>query len=331
MKLNALFCDGMVLAANRPIRVFGEGQGTVAVRFLQYEARMTSTKDRWCLTLPAIGHGGPYQMEIELNGVRTVLQDVYVGEVLLLHGQSNMKFQLRESNYPIASYQTCKRLRVFTVDNEYVDLKGLSQQDGWVSCDEETAGCFSAIGYHVGLQIASERDCAVGLISCSVGASVIESWMPKGTFADMGIDLSCDQIHFDHRYYPFNGEGFLYDRLLPLLVPYSLSCVIWYQGESNATPDEGALYDKMLTRLIAERRRDFEDENLPFVIIQLADCDNRAGRGWTLVQEAQMRVAQSVPYVKAVVCRDVCETNHIHPPTKHLLAKRVAEAILEKN
>ena len=332
MELNAIFCSGMVFAANKPIRVFGTGKGRATVIFLGIERSLESCGENWCVELPAQSYGGPFEMEITLNEKRWLLSDVYVGEVLLLHGQSNIQFRLCESSYPVEKYEACPQMRLFN-SLKYVNGEAKSLTDGWIPCTKQTAGIFSAIGYHVGLEIAKERGCAVGLIGCYQGASVIQSWLLQGTEKALGICIADEDRHRDHFKEPYrnwNTEGYLYEISVRTLMPYSLSWVIWYQGESNATSAEGAIYDRLLTALIEQRRSDFDDAELPFVIIELAECLARAGEGWTLVQKAQNRVAESVAGVQAVRCADVCENDNIHPPTKILLSKRVANVILGK-
>ena len=333
MELNAIFCNGMVLAANKPIRVFGTGAGCASVHFLDSEGSVQSTGEDWCIELPARSYGGPYEMEITLNGERRLLSDVYVGEVLLLHGQSNMQFRLCESSYPVEQYEACRQLRLFG-GLKYANGEVIRCVEGWTVCTKLTAGNFSAIGYHVGLEIAKERGCAVGLLACCQGASVIQSWLPQGSERALGICIADADRHRDHFKEPYrnwNIEGYLYEISVKSLMPYSLSYVIWYQGESNATVAEGAVYDKLLTELIEQRRSDFCDAKLPFVVIELADCLARAGEGWTLVQKAQSKVGASVAGVTTVRCADVCENDNIHPPTKILLSRRVAKAILGKS
>ena len=332
MELNAIFCNGMVLAANRPIRVFGTGSGCASIRFLDTEASVQTSDAFWCVELPARSYGGPYEMEITLNGERCLLRDVYVGEVLLLHGQSNIQFRLKESSYPVELYEVCPRLRLFSAP-KYADGEAKRPTEGWVVCTKQTAGIFSAIGYHVGLEIAKARDCAVGLIACCQGASVIQSWLPQGCEKALGICIADGDRHRDHFKEPYrnwNTEGCLYEISVKAVMPYSLSYVIWYQGESNATEAEGSVYDRLLTELIAQRRRDFADPDLPFVVVELAECLARAGEGWTLVQQAQNRVSKLVLGVQTVRCADVCENDNIHPPTKIYLSERIAGAILGK-
>ena len=332
MELNQIFCSGMVLAANKPIRIFGTGSGRAAVRFLGMEKSVVSAGADWCLELPAQPYGGPYELDITLDGVQQHLHDVYVGEVLLLHGQSNIQFRLNESSYPVEQYEACPRLRLFS-SPKFVNGEAKSLTDGWVACTKQTAGIFSAIGYHVGLEIAKARGCAVGLIACCQGASVIQTWLPKGTEEALGICIADADRHRDHFKEPYrnwNPEGYLYEMSVKPLMPYSLSYVIWYQGESNATVAEGKVYDKLLAALIAQRRRDFADPELPFVVVELAECLARAGEGWTLVQQAQNQVAERVFGVTTVRCADVCENDNIHPPTKIYLSERVASVILGK-
>ena len=332
MELNMLFRNGMVLAANKPIRIFGKGRGHVRVAFLNMTAECESSGEDWLVEIPGQPYGGPYEMTVTLNGMAHTISDIYVGEVLLLHGQSNIMFCLAESSYPVEQYEDEPHLHLFSLG--YLTEKSrFLPHDGWVRCKRENAGEWSAIGYHVGLRIARERGCAVGLIACYQGASIIQSWLPEGTEARLGIRLTPAQRHMDSSYplyKAWNREGVLYHFAVEAITPYSLSHVIWYQGESNTTEAEGAVYDRLLTALVEQRRIDFDTPGLPFVVVQLADLQSRCDAGWRAVQEAQARVGETLAGVKTVVCRDVCETDNIHPATKIRLSERICDAILEK-
>ena len=332
MKLNPIFTGGMVLAAYKPIRIFGQGKGRVSVSFLGYEHTLNSAGDDWLIELPPAPYGGPHTMQLSLDGEAVTLSDVYLGEVILLHGQSNIEFKMRESSSPAESYQSCELLRMFSVQNMHRGERW-EQRDGWIRCRADEVGDWSAIGYHVGMELVKKKNCAVGLIACYEGASVIQSWLPDGTMDEMGLFLQASDLHRDHTspvYSKWNGEGVLYRFMVEQLIPYSLSQVIWYQGESNASEAEGKVYHRLLARLVEQRRRDFADETLFFAVVQLADTHKRMkeNNGWRLVQEAQMRVAQEMTGVATVVCRDICETDQIHPPTKGLLAHRIVEVVL---
>lgn len=332
MNLNLLFRDGMVLAANKPIRIFGKGSGHARVSFLNMTAECDADGDSWLVELPPQPYGGPYEMTVELNGVRQTLSDVRIGEVLLLHGQSNMKFTLAESTYPSTCYESEPRLRLISLGYP-TEESSFSPEEGWVRCTAENAGQWSAIGYHVGLRLARERGCAVGMIGAYQGASVIQSWLPEGAEEKLGITLALEECHIDRRYPAYtawNRDGLLYHFAIEPILPYSLSCVIWYQGESNTSEAEGEVYGRLLRELIEQRRRDFADSELFFAVVQIADLEKRADAAWRAVQAAQARVETEMADVRTVVSRDVCERNDIHPPTKKALSDRICDAILEK-
>ncbi|MBQ8393000.1 MAG: hypothetical protein IJX51_04425 [Clostridia bacterium] len=328
MKLNQLFTSHMVLPANREIRVFGEGEGKISVVFNCAEASCVSSGGEWCVTLPCMEYGGPYEMEITMNGEKIVLEDIYIGEVYIFAGQSNMQFKIRESSYPKEKWVSNNNIRLFNTlrveEGEY-----FLPSHGWVVADADTVGYWPAIQYHTATEL-SKKGIAVGAISCFQGASVIESWVPKGAFESAGINIPIGERHKDHVdewFGRWNGDGQLYDFTFKKIAPYSVSGVVWYQGESDTSVTEGKVYATELCELIKVWRRDLKDEKLPFVIIQIADYDERNDEGWHLVQKAQLDVENMLDGVTTVICRDICESDNIHPPTKDILSKRVKDAI----
>ena len=329
MRLNSIFSDHAVFAADRPISVFGSGKGRATVRLGEVCVDVCSETDTWCIELPGMGYGGPYTLEFSSDEEKKVLGDIYIGEVLLFSGQSNMSFALKESNTPKEYYSAPMPLL------RYTKIADAGVAIPWSPADGISAEDWSALGYIAGKECALKKGVAIGVICCSQGASVIESWMPEGTLAKIGIDLSPEQKHLDHYhevYGQWNSDAFLYRQRLSHIIPYTLSGVVWYQGESDASPEEGALYQYELEALIRIWRSDFKNPALPFVIVQIADTAERIaqGEGWRLVQRAQEEISSLVPSVYTVISRDICETDDIHPKSKYALGCRIAEAITEK-
>ena len=93
--------------------------------------------------------------------------------------------------------------------------------------------------------------------------------------------------------------------------------------------EEAKVYAKELAELINVWREDLKDNNLPFIVIQLADYENEVidKKGWERMQLAQTEVCDLKENVYSVVCRDICEKNDIHPPTKDILSKRIADVL----
>ena len=330
MKLAPIFCDHTVLQANKPIRVFGEGRGTATVFFDGETRSVCSDGGFWCLEFSPRTYGGPYTLTATVNGENTVYEDIYVGEVILLAGQSNIEMKLDKTAFPKESIEDNPAVRYFVAER-FGTEDATTPADGWISCTKERAGRFSAIGYHLGMALSREKNTAVGLIACYRGASVIESWIP----AEIG---NREEFYLppEEKYYsPYvitahNEYGKLYGVRQQSIVPFSLGHVIWYQGESNTGKGEYKNYAKLLAELIDCWRKDFLDPRLPFYVVQIADFDERNDAAWKGIQTAQEKIVEFVDHVSVIHSADVCETFDIHPPTKDLLGKRIFECIMEK-
>ncbi|MBE6674605.1 MAG: sialate O-acetylesterase [Ruminococcaceae bacterium] len=324
--LNPIFSNGMVMQANKPVRIFGKGQGCVTVEFLGQTKNATSQKE-WLVEFEPQEYGGPYTMTISLDGKKTELSDIYFGDVYLLSGQSNIQFKMWERKEPADVYEGNENVRLFTVDRmEENTEERWGVADGWVTLTEENAKDFSAIGYYMSQELAKNGH-KVGLIACYQGASVIQSWLKKEVA--QRAELQVENKFADHEWFPiWNDDGVLYDFMLSKIIPYAMASVIWYQGESNASVDEARIYLRFLDALTSSWREDFMDKDLKFIIIQLADYIERDTEGWHLVQKAQSEAQKKLKNVKTVVCRDVCEVDDIHPRSKKELSMRIAKALL---
>ena len=321
--LNSIFCNDMIMQANKPVRFFGSGDGNVSVE-LNGVNKSTVSNGKWLIEFDAMGYGGPYEIKVMLDDKSIILNNVYFGDVYLLGGQSNMQFKLRESSESKENYKGNKNARLFTVDR-MEEGERFKECDGWVELTSDSAPDFSAIGYYVAQELATDER-KIGLIACYQGASVIQSWMSK-EYA-LVPEFKIENRFADHEWFPvWNDDGVLYENMLSKIIPYSMASVLWYQGESNASVDEANIYLEFLRALITNWREGFMDEKLEFIVVQLADHLDRAGYAWSKIQEQQMLAQDKIPYVKTVVCRDVCDNIDIHPKEKDILSKRIVQAL----
>lgn len=117
----------------------------------------------------------------------------------------------------------------------------------------------------------------------------------------------------------------LYNAVLHPLAPYALAGVVWYQGESNT--GNARDYAPMLRKLMGGWRQLFDNPQLPFVIVQLANymacVEQPQNTGWSQVREAQRTVALADPWAESVVNIDLGETQDIHPLRKKEVAERI--------
>ena len=85
----------------------------------------------------------------------------------------------------------------------------------------------------------------------------------------------------------------------------------------------------MLRLLIRQWRKDFEDCQLPFFIVQLPGYEEvPVANAWAMVREAQRRVCEEEENTFLVVTLDLGERKDIHPKHKKVLGERVASAAL---
>ena len=323
MRPSPLFRSHMVVQAGKPLKVFGTGDGTAVVRFNGVTASCVASNGTWCATLPPQAYGGPYSLVMDFGGRMEVCDDVYVGDVYIMAGQSNMQFKLEESNTPKEAYADVPLMRSFTTPRP--EPEPYSPRDGWIVCTRENAGRWSAIGYLFGRAISEKKGVAVGIVNCYQGAATVETWMPASLSEQPRFRLSREEQDPAHWCYAWNKAGWMYDHAFRLLAGNPVGGVVWYQGESNSGKGEHKVYAGLVAELIAQWRKDLLDERLPFAVVQIADLDVRRDDAWRGIQDAQLRVPSLCPNVTTVRCADVCETNTIHPPTKEPLARRLVD------
>ena len=332
MTLHKMFTSNMVLQANKPIRVFGEGKGKAEVRFLSNTYHSQTIGERWEILLPPMPYGGPYQMEIALDGHAVVLENVMIGEVILFAGQSNMQFAVgEEQTTEPFQYTTPSAIRTF-VQERVQPYEGLKSENGWVVCTKETLPQFSAIGYHVARILHQNKGISVGVIGCYQGASIIESWIEKSLISQPQYYVPKEQRRFNEshplyeEYGLWNVYGKLYRETFSKILPYTVGSIVWYQGESNTSVAESEIYPLWLKLLADSWRRDLGAPTLPFVIMQIADLEG-TGEEWTMLQEAQERAVPLILNAHLVVTKDVSERTNIHPADKRKVSERVYQVL----
>jgi sialate O-acetylesterase len=112
------------------------------------------------------------------------------------------------------------------------------------------------------------------------------------------------------------------------LIPYTIKGFAWYQGESNS--GRAAEYAKLLPALISDWRSRWQQGELPFLVVQLANYmavqNEPAEGGWAFIRESQLKTVQAVPNTALAVAIDIGETNDVHPLNKKEVGRRLALA-----
>jgi sialate O-acetylesterase len=128
---------------------------------------------------------------------------------------------------------------------------------------------------------------------------------------------------------PNHPCGLFYGSVSPY-APLAIKGVIWYQGESNACSpmDKAVNYHSLFTGLIKSWRKEWGQENLPFLFVELAPfrlmSPTPEDSVWSRVRDAQFK-ALSLPNTGMAVILDAGNESDIHPKDKKPVGERLAQ------
>ena len=120
----------------------------------------------------------------------------------------------------------------------------------------------------------------------------------------------------------------LYNAMIAPLKNCSFTGAIWYQGESNVSNRNE--YCDLLSTMITDWRHTFNDNELPFYIVELADflaLDNPGRAAWAEMRQVQAKVAEHNYKTVLIPNSDLGEWNDIHPLDKKTLGNRVTDSV----
>lgn len=129
---------------------------------------------------------------------------------------------------------------------------------------------------------------------------------------------------------PNDFPSLLFNGMINPLLPYTIKGVIWYQGESNA--GRAYQYRTAFPLMITDWRQHFNQEDFPFLFVQLAtfgtaNANSNSGSNWAELREAQA-MALSLPNTGMAVTTDIGDPKDIHPKNKQDVGKRLADIAL---
>jgi sialate O-acetylesterase len=180
-----LISDGMVLQRGMKCPLWGtaspgeevsvaldmSGQGLAA------KPAKADQDGKWRIELPELKAGGPYKLHINGKNKLTI-KDVYVGEVWIASGQSNMEWSLAASANAEKTIKESKnpQIRLFTVAKMTSAVPLVNVTGQWSECNPKTVGSFSAVAYFFGRDLHRALGVPIGLIHSSWGGTVAEAW-----------------------------------------------------------------------------------------------------------------------------------------------------------
>ena len=345
VKLPAIFSDGMVMQQQTKANLWGTATPnkkiTVTTGWNGKQYVATADKNgAWKLSVSTPEAGGPYSITFN-DGSKKTLNNILIGELWLCSGQSNMEMPMKGfKNQPVenANMDILRsknpNIRLFTVKRTSTFTPQTDVVGTWKEATPANVRDFSATAYYFGRLINEILDVPVGLVVAAWGGSACEAWMIslEGNWKyRLGAPMPAAPGQTAFHYKPVG----LYNAMIAPLLNYTVSGVIWYQGEDNW--NRAHTYADMFTTLINGWRAEWKQGDFPFYYCQIAPYDygiiTEKGKeviNSAYLREAQAKVEHRVPNSGMAVLLDAGMEKGIHPAKKQIAGERLALLALTK-
>lgn len=279
-----------------------------------------SAQGHFTATLRGLPAGGPYSVELACGRERVQVDEVYVGDLWLMAGQSNME----GVGDMVDAHEPHPMVRCFTMARRWEQARDplhfLPESPdrvhggGGLDAKAAAAGKRKALkGVGVGIPFArllhARTKVPQGLISTAHGGTSMAQWDP--VLKDRG------------------GDSLYGSMTLSLqAVGQPVAGVLWYQGCSDTTAEQAKVYTAKMQELVAAVRRDLGQPRLPWVIVQIGRVvePGKPFAEWNDIQEQQRRLPETIPQCDVVPAIDLDLDDLIHVSAKAypILADRMA-------
>ncbi len=185
LRLPRFFGDGMVLQREARIPVWGWAApgSKVNVELNSHRATAMADEDgKWEVLLPKMKAGGPYVLTVG----NLVIHDVFIGDVFLCSGQSNMELPIRRCMDSVADMvrdYTNPHIRYLKIPHQYNYLHPDDDMNvrPWQDITPDNCGEVSALCYFMARELQERCHVPIGIINSAVGGTQIQAWMPRET------------------------------------------------------------------------------------------------------------------------------------------------------
>ncbi|PHQ28811.1 sialate O-acetylesterase [Leeuwenhoekiella nanhaiensis] len=335
--LPQVLSDHMVLQQDTEVKIWGWTTNT-SEKIEVWGSWNTDTvstladKGRWMVRLKTPAYGGPFTLHIR-GHEKLQINDVYIGEVWLASGQSNMQMpldsvskgyrgvthfrnELQKANYP--------KIRFFDVYRKMAETPQDDTPGVWIVCTPENARNFSAVAYFFAEQLHLNLEVPIGILHSSWGGTNAETWVRKDFIISDSI-LNTHKLQREGRARP-TEPGLAFNAMIAPLQNYSIQGVIWYQGEANI--ENYQIYHPLMQKLINSWRNQWEID-FPFYFTQIAPFSYRKRTKPPYLREAQLQ-ALDISLTGMAITNDVGEAGDIHPRNKRPVGERLAKLALSR-
>lgn len=363
LALPNVFQEGMVLQRDKPIKIFGEASkgAEITVTLGGKTAVATASEGRFLAEFaePFAASNVPQSLTVTSStGESLTVNNVLIGDVLVGGGQSNMAMtfdsNLQKISHPVRIPDNMRWFKLHSganvsdVGTRYDPANhNYADQEKWETVTESNVGDVSAVMYFAAEKMLSvQPEVPVGIIVNAWGGSLIQQWISPDTLQN-GADSAYDEwrnqfadgsnVVTSIPYSPVSG---LYHYQTATIMPYTVKAFVWYQGESNTSPNLN--YHLIFKDMMEDYREKWQDEDLPVFVIQLPGWHDEQ---WNAFRLKQAWIEDNVKNAYVIVTNDTGDDRTveevqaagfssgqytsvtIHPADKQPIGDRLARSI----
>ncbi len=284
---------------------------------------------KWTASI-ALPTGGPYRVEVRAGDEVRTVTNLLVGDLWVLAGQSNMEGvgDLVNVELPNGLVHSLDQADHWVLAEEPLHLlAGAADRVHWrrnaqgmperlegeklaayISARKKGAG----LGLPFAVEMVRRTGVPVGLLPCAHGGTSMDQWSPS--LRDQGGD---------------SLYGATIRRVK--LAGGKVTGILWYQGESDASPKAAPRFQAKFENLVAAFRADLGQAELPFYYVQIGRHVSKTNVGeWNQVQEMQRLAARAIPHSGMAPAVDLSLDDGIHVGTQDhkRLGRRLANLAL---
>ena len=329
--VSRVFSDNMVIQRGEKIRVWGFAQNSengnkVYGEFKGEKAEATIKNGEWCMTFKKTFEADttPSQLKVYTDKSEVVFNDVLVGDVFMVIGQSNVEAEV-SSHLSLTDPATqgggeaaidpnsIIRLNMTTTKESAGDafpLKGSSEvcrdymnEKQWTKTTVEDTLPFSAIGYYFARHMVerTNNEVPVGVIEVGFSGAPLGSFLPN----EVADALKTDTYDEKNGYYTTTGKNstggsgrYIYNRHIYPFENYAIAGMVWYQGESNCLITDAPNYNETFAALVKHMRSNHNlvNKNFPVFVIEFpsiypqpADYTGTGDLKWRYLETGMIR------------------------------------------
>jgi len=174
----------------------------LSVVFLGKTYESSNVDGKWLVTLDPSPAGGPFTMDIVADNGSISIRDIYIGDVWLCSGQSNMELmmtRLRDNygeEWELKEYPPVRNFKVpqeWDFDSPREELTG----GVWKIASRETLDEFSGTAWFFAKNMYRKHNVPIGLVNTAWGGTPIESWMSREALADFPQKIAASAKYAD--------------------------------------------------------------------------------------------------------------------------------------